>query len=1045
MRIGRTVAVEVSILSALGLLVACGPEAPAPTDGGGADAFIACASDAECDDGRFCNGAEACAPDSPSADARGCAPSTVDRCLEGQICDEAAESCTTECSVTEDADADGSRAIECGGDDCDDADAARAPTHAEICDVDGRDEDCDAATIGERDLDGDGATDELCCNGETCGEDCDDLRRGTNRDVPEVCDGFDNDCDGAIDEGVVVPVWPDTDFDLHGDRDAASEMRCAGAFGFAVLADDCDDDDPAVHPAQVEICDEKDNDCDDVVDEAPTAVTWYADADGDGYGSSDPTLSRVSCTPLPGFSLRPTDCDDTRGGVSPATPERCDGLDNDCNGRPDFLVGPRDTEDDDSDGHADLACPSGDDCDDRDPTSHPGALELCDARDNDCNGAVDDGTAMGVWWIDRDGDTYGDEGTSSITSCTFVRGRITRGGDCDDSSDARRPGASEVCDASDDDCDGAIDEGSPRAPYYLDVDGDGLGAGTPVLACVVPSDRVANASDCDDSSNSVGAARLWYVDADDDGWGDPRRVELACTMLADRINRGGDCDDTVATTYPMATEACGGGDEDCDGTIDEDPSASATCSIAGATAVCTGGSCAVGMCAAGLGDCNGALDDGCETALTTSPTSCGMCGRTCVAGERCRDGECARVTAIAAGYAHACALLGTGQVACWGANSRGQLGRGAASTSATPPPIDATQMVRLYTGAILDDVVSIAGHGRADHTCAVRATGDVVCWGSNDDRECGADAPIDIAPRAVPIPGITSAMQVVIGKDHACALLTSGAVRCWGANGSGQLVSGTTSAPSGTPLVAVERDGAATRPIADAIQISAGNTFTCILHAGGTQVSCAGQSGSGAGWSGQLGRTPITYAAHPVAEPVALPTGVVIAEIISGASQSYDSYTCARPVTGSPLCWGINASGQMGAGGSSVTTPRAIDPLLFADSTEVFVGLETICVSYDNASFGPRVACLGENASGELGIGTTASASTPFDMITTDAGGTQAPLTDVQQIVGGRQFSCALLTSGAVTCWGTASALFGDGTTASRRTVQIDSPVPRIP
>jgi alpha-tubulin suppressor-like RCC1 family protein len=355
-------------------------------------------------------------------------------------------------------------------------------------------------------------------------------------------------------------------------------------------------------------------------------------------------------------------------------------------------------------------------------------------------------------------------------------------------------------------------------------------------------------------------------------------------------------------------------------------------------------------------------------------------------------------------------------------------------------------MVRLYTGAVLDDIVAIASQGNAEHTCAVRATGAVVCWGSNDHLECGADAPVGVAPRAVPIPGITTAMQVAVGRDHACAVLTSGAVRCWGDNSNGQLVSGsTTPAQSGTPLVVVERDGAGTRAIADAIGISAGDGFTCLLHAGGAQVSCAGRNGSGFGWAGQLGRTPITAGVYPVAEPVDLPGGLVIAAIVSGAATTADSYTCARPMTGSPLCWGINADGAMGPD-LAVPTPRALDPLLFADPSDVFVGQGTICVEYVNASFGPRIACLGANGSGQLGIDSTAAPSFPTDVITTDAAGATGNLTGVQQMVGGSQFTCALLTSGAVTCWGLGSnGVFGDGTATTRRTVRLDAPVPRIP
>lgn len=1027
------------------LVVGC-EATEASTDGNAPDAGgNVCQQNEDCDDGRFCNGVEECAPLSASADARGCAPAANVRCRPGQVCSEANDSCQTECDVTLDADGDGAHAMECGGADCDDSDPGRFPGNPEICDTEGRDEDCDAATIGTRDIDGDGVVDALCCNGDRCGQDCDDLRRGTNPDVPEVCDQLDNDCDGFVDEGVLTQAWPDRDFDLHGDREATPEMRCAGAFGYAIVGDDCRDDDPAVHPAQVEICDAKDNDCDDEVDEAPSAVTWYADGDGDGFGSSDPLLTRVSCTPLAGYSLRHTDCDDTRAGVNPGRAEVCDGLDNDCNGRADFLLGPRDIEDDDNDGHADLACPSGDDCDDRDPTSSPGAPELCDGRDNDCNGAIDDGMAMGTWWVDRDGDTFGDEGTASLMSCSFVRGRITRGGDCDDSSDARYPGAHEVCDGSDDDCDGRIDEGSPRDAYYVDVDGDGLGSGEPILACVAPADRVSNAGDCDDASRAVGAARLYFVDADGDGWGDPLRSTLSCTALGDRILRGGDCDDDNRDAFPMGTEICGGADEDCDGSVDEDPASSASCALTSANAICMAGRCAVGTCTTGFGDCNEREDDGCETSLLAEPTSCGVCGRTCDAGERCRDGECARVRMISAGYTHVCALLDTGHVACWGDNGYAQLGRGTLGGSHLPPTAS-NQLVQYYTGAILDGVVAIDAHPRGYFTCALRSSGEVVCWGDNRELQCGADAPVNHAQRAMSVTGIANAMSIAVGRDHACAVLTGGEVRCWGSNSGGQLGSGSmTPVRSGAPLPMVEEEGGSTRSIADAVQVSAADSFTCVLHTGGTRVSCAGRHGSGAGWAGQLGRGTLASGTYPIADDVALPMGTVVQRLISG-SGSYDGFTCALPTRGSPLCWGINGGSQMGSGGTSVLTPRPLDSLLLADTRDVWLGFEGTCVSYINASFGPRIACMGSNYNGELGIGAATSTSTFVDVTTTSGDGMSGHLMEAEQLAMGSGFTCALLTNGGVTCWGSgANNVLGDGTTTPRRTVFFDSLVPRIP
>ncbi len=1023
-----------------GSLAGCNP-APAPTpdaavaDGG----IVPCTTDADCDDDRFCNGTETCRPTAAAADERGCVPDDTAPCVTGQVCDESMNACVTQCATTEDADGDGARATECGGDDCDDSDAHRYPGNGELCDVDGHDEDCNPATFGDRDLDGDSIVDLLCCNGTSCGEDCDDLRRGISPDSPEVCNGLDDDCDGTVDEGVLVPTWPDEDHDLHGAAGAPSVMHCADTFGFSATQDDCVDTNPAIHAAQLEICDGLDNDCDTRVDEAPVAVTWYLDGDSDGYGSSDPATTRISCTPLPGYSLRATDCDDTRAGVSPGTPEVCDGLDNDCDGSPDFILGAHDTEDDDLDGHADLACPSGDDCDDRDPTSYPSALEICDLRDNDCNDMVDDGSAMGTWWIDRDGDTFGDDRSTPVMSCAPVRGHATRGGDCDDSSAARRPGSTEVCDGSDDDCDGRIDEGSIREPYYLDDDGDGLGAGEPVLACVRPLDRVANANDCDDTNRSVGAASLYFVDVDRDTYGDPTRSELDCTAPMDRVTRGGDCNDADAAIRPMGTEHCGGADEDCDGRVDEDPAASADCTIPGAVAACVAGVCAVSSCSAGRGDCDTVMA-GCETTTDTDPNHCGMCGHVCMTGERCRDGECARVVQLAGGYGHVCALLGTGQVACWGAGSNGQMGNGGIPTSSRPPTTT-SQMVQLVTGATLDDAIAIASHPNAYFTCALRAGGTVVCWGDNGSLQCGSDAPVTRSVRAVAIPTLANVVAIGVGEDHACAALMDGGLRCWGSNAFGQLGTGAmTPATNGTPQTVVENVGGTPMPVTDAVLVAPLRYSTCFVHRGGASVSCFGREGVGSGWRGQLGRGLVTTGNYPVADLALLPSGSIVTEISSGGATTYEGSTCARLASGRLVCWGVSGDGEISAT-PTVATPREINAALFTNVQHVWMGRGEIFVAYENASFGPRVAAGGDGHA-RLGVGTTfPPTGVTLDVAMTPTGYLATP----QQIVSGGNYSCALLDTGAVSCWGTDQNVFGDGTTAVRSAVPTTTLVPNLP
>ena len=139
-----------------------------------------------------------------------------------------------------------------------------------------------------------------------------------------------------------------------------------------------------------------------------------------------------------------------------------------------------------------------DDCDDSDPAVNPGADELCDGIDNDCDDSIDEGVTA-AQYVDSDDDGYGDDATE-VVDCIGLSGYAEQGGDCDDGDATSFPGASELCDGLDNDCDGIIDDGLSLSTFYADVDGDGYGdADSTIESCVSPEGYVEDDTDCEDS------------------------------------------------------------------------------------------------------------------------------------------------------------------------------------------------------------------------------------------------------------------------------------------------------------------------------------------------------------------------------------------------------------------------------------------------------------------------------------------------------------------------------------------------------------------
>ncbi|UJR79868.1 RCC1 domain-containing protein [Sandaracinus amylolyticus] len=653
--------------------------------------------------------------------------------------------------------------------------------------------------------------------------------------------------------------YRDADGDGFGDR-ASSTSACEAPDGYVEDDRDCDDDCESCGPEGTEVCDAelKDEDCD---------------------GSSNE--AEAGCTCVPGSE--PVQCGATDVGECRYGTQTCvDGVYGECEG-------------------AVLA-----------------ADETCNGLDDDCDGHTDESVTT-TFYRDADGDMYGSPSVT-LHACAAPLGYVARGMDCDDSCAACRPGGTEVCDGSrDEDCRDGVDDG---------------------CECVAGTSRACeggfSAGECRRGTQMCSSAGTW----------------APCSGRVDPI-----------------AERCNGRDDDCNGAAD-DGSAAMSCGTASrATLGCSAGSCVVTSCTSGYRDCDSVSTNGCETRLGTA-NHCLACNDVC--GWACAESGCNDGVVVDGGHFHTCVLREAGDVACWGADSAGQLGNDLATATQTAPAAVSA------LGAVTSIV---AGY---QHTCALVAGGTVYCWGLDRSGQLGDDTVA--SDRAVPVvvSGLPNAIAIAAGGDHTCALLSSGTVRCWGDDTYGQLGNDSANTRQFSPVPVAGLSGVTA--------IATGYAHTCALLSNRT-VRCWGHDELGQlGNDALLSNRPTPVAVAGLADVVALAAGA--------------SHTCALLASGAVRCWGADDTGQLG---NDVARAHQAVPVAVQGLTGVAalaLGSNHSCALMSNG----RAQCWGSDHYGQLG-----NDSDELDQAMPVA---VLDLGDIRSLGAGGNHTCAVLESGAVRCWG---------------------------
>ncbi|MBX7108528.1 MAG: putative metal-binding motif-containing protein [Chitinophagales bacterium] len=569
--------------------------------------------------------------------------------------------------------------------DCNDANAAVKPSATEICNS--VDDDCDTQidegvkltfyADADNDTYGNVAVTTQACTAPSGyvanSTDCNDANASIKPSATEICNTVDDDCDTQIDEGVKITFYADADNDTYGNA-AVTTQACTAPSGYVANSTDCNDANAGINPGITEMCNSIDDNCNTQIDESIKVYNYTDNTAGiplsfasnatasnlirinsadvsttcpSGFSSKNFTPALVfsntlpavefTITPTPGYKIEAASftAELRRSGSGPASIRFAYSRDNgstwtdqganqSLTSKSCGLMTPASWDFADFTATSSLrfriygfnasattgilqlinvtlngrVCPVTDidgdgfdvsaDCNDNNPAIHPGATEVCNSTDDNCDTQIDEGVKI-TFYADADNDTYGNAAVTT-QACTAPSGYVANSLDCNDANAAVKPSATEICNSVDDDCDTQIDEGV-KLTFYADADNDTYGnAAVTTQACTSPSGYVANSFDCNDANAAVkpsateicntvdddcdtqideGVKLTFYADADNDTYGNAAVTTQACTAPSGYVANSFDCNDANASVKPSATEICNTVDDDCDTQIDE--------------------------------------------------------------------------------------------------------------------------------------------------------------------------------------------------------------------------------------------------------------------------------------------------------------------------------------------------------------------------------------------------------------------------------------------------------------------------------------------